>query len=201
MELAAEIAPQTIMDDKDAKDALLALFFSGEMRPSNGKGVGCSLLEATQIGFTYIAALEDEESTNNPTHRYRVYIDRLSRRIQTPLLITLSEAELRECSLTELSVFHTKSRFKEDTDIQYVIQLRHHGNVTSMNLLMNLLLNLISAILNPSVLPLPAVYLNPSEEQQQKETGFGIQITRLISGPMASSVYPQILHKDKLIFV
>jgi len=77
--------------------------------------------------------------------------------------ISLSEAELREAILAATG-HHLKafSRFtdgalsisykvsiKEDPDIQYIVQLRHYGKVTSMNLLMKL----ISSSIDPSILP------------------------------------------------
>ena len=130
----------------------------------------------------------------------------MSRKIQTPVLVPLSEGVL-VAKGDHLKVF---SRFtdgtlsisyrvsiEEDPDIQYILQLRHHGNVTSMNLLMSL----ISSSIDPSILPLPAVYPIPGEEQRQETTGMGRQIARLIPGPMASSVYPRMSREQKLVFV
>lgn len=125
-------------------------------------------------------------------------IDKASHKIRTTRLIRLSEAELKEVVLVATN-HHLKASFrftdgalsisykfaiKEDPDIRYVVQLRHQGNVTSMNLLMSL----ISSTIDQSILPLPAVYPIPGQEQRQKTTGFGRQITRLIPGPMANSV-------------
>lgn len=90
-----------------------------------------------------------------------------------------------------------KVSIEEDPDIQYVVQLRHHGNVTSMILLMSF----ISSAIDPSILPLPTVYPIPGEGQRQKATGMGRQITRFIQGSMAKSVYPCMSHEEKLIFV
>jgi hypothetical protein len=88
----------------------------------------------TDSTFFWIAALEDEDSTGQPIDRYRVDIDRLSSKIQTPILISLSEAELQEASLAA-TCHHLKafSRFtdgalsisykisiEEDPDIQYI---------------------------------------------------------------------------------
>jgi hypothetical protein len=120
-------------------------------------------------------------------------IDRVSRVIEAPVQISLSKAELQEAILVATG-HHLKavSRFadgafsipyrvliEEDPQIQYILQLRHHGNVTSMDLLMRL----IASSVNSSLLPLPAVYPIPNEEQRQKATGMGRQIARLIPGP------------------
>lgn len=135
----------------------------------------------------------------------------MSRKIQTPRPIYLSEAELREVVLTATGHhLKTSSRFtdgaliisykvsvEEDPDIQYIVQLRHHGNVTSMNLLMSL----ISSTIDPSILPLPAVYPIPGEEQRQTTIGMGGQIAQLIPRPIANSVYPRMSHEEKLVFV
>lgn len=77
------------------------------------------------------------------------------------------------------------------------MQVRHHGNVTSMNLLMSL----ISLSVDSRVLPLPAVYPIPNEEQRQKTTGMGRQIAQLVPGPVAHSVYRCMPHEEKLVFV
>lgn len=211
MEPAAETAPQSLMTQDDAASALVTYIFSGVIGSPKDKGVSYSLLEATDSTFSWIAALEEEENTGQPVDRYRVDIDRLSRKIQTPMPISLSEAELREAILAATG-HHLKafSRFtdgalsisykvsiEEDPDIQYIVQLRHHGKVTSMNLLMKL----ISSSIDPSILPVPTVYPIPGEEQRQRETGMGRQIARLIPGPMANSIYPHMSHEEKLIFV
>lgn len=195
----------------EAASALVKYIFSGAIGSPKGKGVSYSLLKATDSVFSWIAALEEEDSTGQPIDRYRVDIDKVSRKVQTPTPVKLSEAELEEVVLAATG-HHLKasSRFtdgalsisykvaiEEDPDIQYVVQLRHHGNVTSMNLLMSL----ISSAIHPSILSLPAVYPIPGEEQRQKTTGMGRQITRLIPGPMANSIYRRMSHKEKLVFV
>jgi hypothetical protein len=211
MEPAAETLPQSLMTQDEAASALVTHIFSGAIGSPKGKAVSYSLLGATGSSFSWIAALEEEDSTAQSIDRYRVDIDRLSRKIETPVLISLSEAELSEGVLVATG-HHLKafSRFtngalsisyrvsiEEDPDIQYIVQLRHHGNVTSMNLL----ISLISSSINPSILPLPVVYPIPGEEQRQEMTGMGRQIARLIPGPMASSIYPRMSHEEKLVFV
>lgn len=202
---------QSSISQDEAGSALVKYIFSGAIGLPAGKGVSYSLLEETDSLFSWIAALEEEDNTGQPIDRYRVDIDKVSRKVQTPRLIKLSEGELKEVVLAATD-HHLKasSRFKdgalsisykvaieEDPDIQYVVQLRHHGNVTSVNLLMSL----ISSTIDPSILPLPAVYTIPGEEQRQKTTGFGRQIARLIPGPIANSVYPHMSHEEKLVFV
>ena len=199
------------MSQDEAASALVAHIFSGAIGSPEGKGVSYSLLEATNSAFSWIAALEEEDSTGQPIDRYLVDIDRVSRKIQPPMPIALSEAELEEAVLAATG-HHLKasSRFtdgalsisykvsiEEDPDIQYVVQLRHHGNVTSMNLLMSL----ISSVVDPSILPLPTVYPIPGEEQRQKTMGMGRQISQLIPGPITNSVYPRMSHEEKLVFV
>ena len=202
---------QSSMSQDEAISALVAFIFSGVIGSPKGKGVSYSLLRATDSAFSWIAALEEEGNTGQPIDRYLVDINRVSRKIQPPIPIALSKVELEEAVLTATG-HHLKasSRFadgalsisykvsiEEDPDIQYVVQLRHHGNVTSMNLLMSL----ISSAIDPSILPLPTVYPIPGEDQRQKMTGIGRQITRLIPGPMANSVYPRMSHEEKLVFV
>jgi len=208
---ATETVPQNFMTQDEAGAVLITYIFSGAIGSPQSKGVSYSLLKATDTNFSWIAALEDEDSTGQPLDRYRVDIDRVSRKIQNPTPISLSGAELEEAVLAATG-HHLKafSRFadgalsisyrvsiEEDPDIQYIVQLRHHGKVTSMNFLMNL----ISSTIDPSILPLPAVYPIPGEEQRQKTTGMGRQIARLIPGPLANSLYPRMSHQEKLVFV
>lgn len=205
MEPATETAQQNHITQDEAASALVTYLFSGAIGSPKDKGVSYSLLEATGGTFSWIAALEEEDSTSQPIDRYRVDIDRVSRMIQTPMLISLSEAELTEAVLAatghHLKVFSRftdgaisisyKVSIKEDPDIQYIVQLRHHGKV----ILINLLMSLIFLSIDPSILPLPG------EEQYQEKTGLGRQIARLIPGPMANSVYPRMPHEEKLAFV
>ncbi len=123
----------------------------------------------------------------------------------------LSKVELEETVLTTTDHhLKTYSRFadgaldisykvsiEEDPDIQYVVQLRHHGNVISKNLLMRF----ISSAIDLDILSLPTVYPIPGEEQRQKMSEMDRQITRFISGPMTNSVYLRMSHEEKLVFV
>ncbi|KAI9778344.1 MAG: hypothetical protein M1839_008131 [Geoglossum umbratile] len=167
--------------------------------------------QPTDTDLFWIVARNGNDGIGQPTDRYLVDIDRVSRNVQTPRLISISGAELRKAVLAATGHHYVKfSRIMggafstsyqvsilEDRDIQYVVQLRHYGNVTSMNLLMSL----ISSTIDPSILPLPAVYPIPGEEQRGKTVGIGRQITRLVPGPMACNVYPHMSHKEKLVFV
>lgn len=211
MEAAAEPTTQSLMTRDDAASALVTYIFSGVIGSTKDKAVNYSLLEATDSTFSWIAGLDEGENTGQPIDRYRVDIDRLSGKIQPPTPILLSEVELREVILAatghhlkEFSKFTDgllsisyKVSIEESPDIQYVVQLRHHGQVTSMNLLMSF----ISSNIDPNILPLPPVYPIPGEEQRQRKTGMGRQIARLIPGPMADSIYPHMSLKAKLEFV
>lgn len=163
MEQTEETAPQSLMSQDEAASALVSYIFSGVIGSAKGKGVAYSLLEATNTTFSWIAALEAEENEGEPIDRYHVRIERESRKIQRPTLISLSEREIKD-AIFEATGNHVKSfsRFtdgalsisyrvciEEDPQLEYVLQLRHHGDVTSMNLLMSL----ISSSVDSSVLP------------------------------------------------
>ncbi|KAI0396018.1 hypothetical protein F5Y17DRAFT_473489 [Xylariaceae sp. FL0594] len=79
----------------------------------------------------------------------------------------------------------------------YVVQLRHHGNVASMDAFMTL----VATTINPEILPVPTVFSIPGERNRQAITGMGRQVTGFVEGVMASSVYPALPHEDKLVFV
>jgi hypothetical protein len=151
--------------------ALLAFVYSGAIGSPKGKGVGYALAEATAPIFTWVAALEDIDGPSAPIDRYRISFNRRTRKILPPTPVVLSEQELAEAiqaatghhlaSSTRftdgaLSISY-KIEVKERSDIAYILQLRHHGRVASMDALMTL----ISKTVDLQVLPLPQVYPNP----------------------------------------
>ncbi|KAF2799240.1 hypothetical protein K505DRAFT_321309 [Melanomma pulvis-pyrius CBS 109.77] len=202
---------EELMTQDEAVSALLAYIFSGAIGPPKGKGVGYALIEATPTTFSWSAALEDIDESATPILRYLVKIDRRSKEISPPAPIVLSETELAEAVLAAtgqhlasstrftdgaLSISY-KVTVQESQDVTYVVQLRHHGRVASMDAFMTL----ISRTIDSHILPVPPVYPIPREMERQEATGMGRQITRLIPGVMASSVYPRLSHEKKLIFV
>jgi hypothetical protein len=90
-----------------------------------------------------------------------------------------------------------KITVQEQPEDAYILQLRHHGNVSSMDALMTL----ISQTVDPRILPLPRVYPIPGEMNRQQATGMGRQITQFIFGVVASSIFPQLSHEERVDFV
>lgn len=104
-----------------------------------------ALIEETGNSFSCVAALEDINAPATPVHRYVVKINRQSREISTPEPIVLSETELSEAILAATGQHVASStRFtdgalsvsyrvavQELQDVEYVVQLRHHGYVAS----------------------------------------------------------------------
>lgn len=202
---------EQLLSQDDAASALVTYIFSGAIGPPNGKGVAYSLIEATDTAFVWSAALEDiDDESGTPILRYRVKIDRRTREVSTPEQIALSEAELAEAVLDATGEHLASSeRFTDgalsisykvavrESDAQYVVQLRHHGRVASMDACMRL----ISRTVDPQALPVPPVYPIPGEKDRQEVTGMGRQITRLVPGVIASSAYPRLPHDERLAFV
>ena len=170
-----------------------------------------SFLEENKNFFSFSAAVQDICHFHKPVNRYRVDIDRISGDVQPPVLISLSRLEIEYAILQgtghhllkyarfndgALSISYIAS-VHEDPEIQYVVQLRHHGDVASMNAIMEL----VSKSIEPHILPVPAVYPIAMEREQQQERGMGIQITRFVPGVMASERYPSMSHEERLLFV
>lgn len=201
-----------LLTQDEGVEALLAYIYSGSaIGPVGDKGVGYSLLKSSLTSFSWLAAIEDFDGPDTPVDRYLIKIDRRTKEISTPEPIVLSENELADAILSaagqrlsswarftdgSLSISY-KVTVEEDSNASYVIQLRHHGYVASMDWFMTL----ISRTIDPSVLPVPPVYPIPGEETHQRITGMGRQITRYMPGTMASSIYSQLSHKERLIFV
>ncbi|KAL9609306.1 MAG: hypothetical protein Q9167_005910 [Letrouitia subvulpina] len=202
---------EELMTQDEAVSTLLAYMFSGAIGSSEGKGVGYALVEATSTNFAWWASLEDFDGPAMPIDRYRITIDRRSKKLSPPKPITLSQTELTEAVLAAtgqhlasstrftdgmLSISY-KVMVQESQDIAYVVQLRHHGDVASMNHIMAL----VSATIDPYILPVPPVYPIPGEKKRQDIEGVGRQITQFIQGDIAYSTYPRLSHKERLVFV
>lgn len=187
---------------------LLKLMFSGALGSAEGKAVSYSVLEEKEDCFVFIAALEDFDEIGVPVRRFRITIDRESGKVDPPETVSLSPTELADVvqsatgnELIDFARFidgalsiSYKVSVKNYPDIQYIVQLRHHGKVASMNALMQL----ISSTIPPQILPLPAVYPIANEAERQNIIGMGIQITRYIPGIMANSIYPHMTYEQRL---
>ena len=195
---------------EDATSLLLQLMFSGTVGPTDGKGVGYSLMQENHDSFVFIAGLEDM-GTERPIHRYRVVVDRESGKVDPPELMSLSTQQLADAVLRStgqhvaeserftdgaLSISY-KVSVQEDRAIQYVLQLRHHGNVDSMNTIMQL----VSSKIDHQRPSSPHTYPIPNQFELQIFSGMGIQITRFVPGVMAHKAYPLMSHEERLHFV
>ena len=203
--------PVELMTQDDAVVALLAYAFSGAIGPAKGKGVTYALLRNTPATFAWSVGLEDIDADPAPIDRYLIQIDRQSKKILPPERIMLSETELTEAIYAATGQdLASSSRFTDGLlsisykvtvqhppDVAYVVQLRHHGRVASMDFLMNL----VSRTIDPRILPVPSVYPIPGEMERQEVTGMGRQITRFIPGDIAFAVYPRLLHEERLVLV
>ncbi|GAO16986.1 hypothetical protein UVI_02022360 [Ustilaginoidea virens] len=183
--------PDELMTHDEAVSALLAFVFSGAIGSSEGKSAAYSLVEATSTTFSWWVALENMDGPAAPVNRYRIEIDRQSKRISPPRLIEITDAEMSDAILQATVTVH------ECPGVAYVVQLRHHGNVASMDALMTL----ISRTVDPQLLPVPPVFSIPGEKERQSTTGMGRQITQLIPGDVAWTVYPLMPHDEKLIYL
>ncbi|KAL8648445.1 MAG: hypothetical protein Q9210_004985 [Variospora velana] len=194
-----------------ATSILLAYCFGGGIGASQGKSVSYSLFSATPSVFAWWAALEDSDCSPKPADRYLIEIDRRSKEVSHPQQVQISETDLAEAILAAtgqrlassarftdgtLSVSY-KVTVQDDPDVAYVVQLRHFGQVASMDSL----ITWISTNIDPRILPVPPVYPIPGEVQRQEALGVGRQITRFIPGDMAFDVYPTLSHDQRLILV
>ena len=200
-----------LMTQDAAASTLLAYAFAGGIGEAEGKGVYYALIAATPSTFAWSVALEDWDHDPQPIDRYRIEIDRRSKQVLPPQPIIIPDSELAEAvSMATGQRVASSTRFidgslsisykvtvQEDPNIAYVVQLRHHGRVASMDFLMSWVLKNI----DPRILPVPAVYPIPGEMQRQETTGMGRQITLFISGDIGFPVYPQLSHAQRLILV
>ena len=180
------------MDQYEAGDILLKYVYSGALGSTSGKGVGYALMHTTDSTFTYSVALELIDGPQCPLDRYQIEIDRQSGELSAPKKIEILDEDMQEavsaatgetvassCRFTDggLSIsYKVTTTQKPDTqkpDAAYIVQLRHHGNVSSMDALMRF----VRANNELSAIPMPAVYSILGESKHQQATGFGRQIT------------------------
>ncbi|CAG9946355.1 unnamed protein product [Clonostachys rosea f. rosea IK726] len=205
---------QNNMTEDEALSALMSYVFSGGLGAPTGKDAGCSLIEATPTSFSWSVALDGGEEQSAHADRYRINIDRQSGQISSLGPIAISETEQAEAiasatgqTLTSSTRFldgaHSisyKVSVEENPDIAYLIHLRHHGNVASMESLITRLERTPQAT-NENALPIPAFFPIPGERERQESTGIGRQISLFVPGVLASTIYPNLSHEDKLGFI
>jgi len=138
---------------EDAKSLLLKFMFSGGVGSAAGKVVSYSLVEQNNDSYVFLAALEelDETAQLTPVDRYRIAIDSKSGKLDVPDLIFLSTPDLEHIIFRATGFLVSQAeRFTSgalsisykvsvhDNPLQFVVQMRHHGNVDSINTIMEL---------------------------------------------------------------
>ena len=199
------------MDQYQAADALLKYVYSGILGPTKGKAVGYALMRTTDSIFTFSATLEPLDVLPDFLDRYQIEVDRQSGELSAPKRIEITEEDMQEAVLAATGeTVASSSRFTDGgfsisykvtvmhkPDIVYIVQLRFHGNVASMDALMKF----VRANSKTGVIPMPAIYSIPGEAEHQRATGFGRQITQFVPGIIAERVYPEMSHEDRLELV
>ncbi|KAF9777355.1 hypothetical protein IL306_004442, partial [Fusarium sp. DS 682] len=184
-------SPNT-MDQFQAADALLKYVYSGILGPTKGKAVDYAVMRTTDNTFTFSTTLEPLDGTPNPLDRYQIEIDRRSGKPSAPKKIEITNEDMQRAVLAATGETVASSRRFTDggfsisykvavmdkPDTTYIVQLRFHGNVASMDALMKF------------------VHAN-----NKPATGFGRQITQFVPGIIAETVYPEMSHSDKLVLV
>ncbi|KAJ1326107.1 phosphotransferase [Microdochium nivale] len=196
------------MDQFQAADALLKYVYSGVLGPTTGMGVDYAVMRTTESTFTFTVTLEPLDGASNPLDRYQIGIDRQSGKPSAPKKIEINDVDMRSAVLAATGDIVASSRRFTDggfsisykvavidkPDTFYIVQLRFHGNVASMDAIMKF----VRAHNEPGVIPMPAVYSIPGEAEHQKTTGFGRQITEFVPGLIAEPVYHDMTHAAKL---
>lgn len=200
------------MDRDEAYKVIIKYAFSGIMGPSSkGMGASCALMNATDDTFTYSASLEHDDDTSSSVDRYQIEVDRRTGICSTPKKIQINDEDMRSAILAATGeTVATSNTFTdggfsisykvttiERPETAYVVQLRHHAKVASMDAVMKA----VSANSQPGVIPMPAIYSIPGEAEHQRLCGMGRQIAEFVPGVMAEGAYFNMPHADKLKFV
>ncbi|ATY59667.1 hypothetical protein A9K55_003050 [Cordyceps militaris] len=200
-----------LMDQFQAADALLKYVYSGVIGATKGLAVSYAVMRTTDSAFIFSATLEPLDHSSEFLDRYQIDIDRQNGQPSTPKKIEITDEELQKAILAATGQeIASSSRFTDggfstsykvtamhNPEIVYVVQLRFHGNVASMDALMKFVHNNSA----PGAIPMPTVYSIPGEAEHQQSTGFGRQITQFVPGVLAERVYPDMTHTDRLELV
>lgn len=200
-----------LMDQFQAADALLKYVYSGVIGATKGFAVDYAVMHTTDSTFTFSAALEPLDNVPEFLDRYQIKVDRQSGKPSAPKKIEITDEDMQKAVLAATGQkvafsrrftdggFSTsyKVTVMDNPDIVYVVQLRFHGSVASMDAFMKF----VHANSTPGVIPMPAIYSIPGEAEHQQATGFGRQITQFVPGIMAERVYPNMSHADRLELV
>ncbi|KAJ3497841.1 hypothetical protein NLG97_g1584 [Lecanicillium saksenae] len=196
------------MDQFQAADALLKYIYAGAIGPTKGFAVDYAVMRTTARAFIFSAALEPVDDAPAFLDRYEIKIDRQTGEPSVPQKIEITDEDMQKAILAATGqevassrryadgVFSTsyKVTVKHHPDVAYIVQLRFHGNVASMDAFMKL----VHASSSPGTVPMPAIYSIPEEVAHQHATGFGRQITEFVPGIMAERVYPDMSHTLRL---
>lgn len=199
------------MDQFQAADALLAYVYSGVIGATKGSAVNYAVMRTTESTFFFSAALEPQDRVLEFLDRYQIEVDRHTGALSAPKRMEITDEDMRRAVLAATGEQVASSRRFTDggfstsykvavtrgPDVSYVVQLRFHGNVASMDALMKF----VRANSPPGVIPMPAVYPIPGEAAHQQATGLGRQITQFVPGITAERVYPDMSHVDRLALV
>ncbi|KAM0345456.1 hypothetical protein ACHAPU_006383 [Fusarium lateritium] len=178
-------------------EKLLEHVREGILGPREGKGVAADVVRENDSSITFTVALIALPPSSDAVDRHIVQLSKEDGHVIAKKHVEVSEVQmaqvLRDSKLGKLKNFKRLNdgvhgityqvSVEETGSPQFVVQLRSHGNVHSMNALQQYL---YEAAL-PS-LPVPKVY-STSEE---REDGLQLQITEFVPGTMASDIYPDL---------
>ncbi|KAF4992910.1 hypothetical protein FGRMN_6853 [Fusarium graminum] len=185
-------------------EKLLEHVRGGLLGPREGKGITADLVREDECTTTFTVALIALPPSSDAVDRHIVQLSK-GGHVVTKKRIEVSELEMaetmRHSKLGKLKDFKRLNNgvhgitYQVSVDDpgspQFVVQLRSHGNVGSMNALQRY----FSQAALPS-LPVPKVY--PSSEE--RDDGLQLQISEFVPGAMASDIYPALdLNGKKMI--
>nr|POE76183.1 hypothetical protein CFP56_59663 [Quercus suber] len=164
------------MDKFEAADALVKYAYSGVLGSTEGVGVSYALLRTTDSFFTDSAALKAERGPPGPVTRYQISINRQTRELSNPQKIEITDEDMQKAIFAATGeTVASSSRFTDGglsisykvattqrPDTPYIVQLRHHGKVASMDAIMRF----IWMNNQPDVIPMPAVYSIPGYQER-----------------------------------
>ncbi|KAJ2896235.1 hypothetical protein MKZ38_005729 [Zalerion maritima] len=189
-------------------EKLLALTREGLLGPRAGKGVAANIVTEDAGTLTYIVTLVSMPPSSDAMERHLVKLQKKDGKLVSTRRLYITREDmaviLRDASLGTLKDYERlnngaygvtyRSSVEEPGSPEFVVQLRSHGKVQSMNRLQEYIRQ--EAL---PALPVPKVY--PSLNTALAVEGLQLQITELVSGVMGDSIYYDLEMERRQVMV
>ncbi|KAL2694905.1 hypothetical protein Neosp_001494 [[Neocosmospora] mangrovei] len=193
--------------DDELASRMRELVFDGLLGPRNNRAITWDIVSQDSSTSTFIAALiSPTAGFDEPIERHLIQMSKADGTVVSTRPVSLSIEEASDMfryaglgpvtRIVRLSdgVFGVtyKASTQDDGDAEFVVQLRYHGNVTSMNTILHHIHQTIQ-----DELPVPRAF----DIQPKSSCGLGVQISEFVPGRSGFDAYYRLDVQDRVPIV